>query len=83
MIPAGAIEAAAEAVYGHQMDEGVREATTARLRIALEAAAPYMFAPALSLADEWDAVVDVFPKSAAGIFAKSHANRAAGGVERP
>lgn len=42
-----AVEAAAVAVYGHQLDEGVREATTARLRKALEAAPPHMMADAL------------------------------------
>lgn len=55
MIPAQAVEAAAAAVYGHQLDEGVREATHARLRIALEAAAPHMLAGAreAAAADEW------------------------------
>lgn len=42
-----AVEAAAVAVYGRELDEGVREATAARLRKALAAAAPHMMADAL------------------------------------
>lgn len=47
-----AVEAAAVAVYGHQLDEVVREATKARLRTAIEAAAPSLMALA------WDEALE-------------------------
>jgi hypothetical protein len=79
ILPEEAVEAAAKAWVGEhawQDSEDSHRADYMRnARELLEAAAPYIIAPALALAEDWDAVAEVFPKSAAGVFAKSHANR--------
>ena len=69
-IPDEAVESAYDAAHYDVKELGWDEVAK-----IVKAAAPQLLAPLLELAAEWDAVADVFPRSAVGIFAKSHANR--------